>query len=70
MGLIKFVLMLAMLAIIVVFGYWLYATFASAPDDKYWVQINTHMPEPLRRFSCEQTRKRAGSAPLVSCDGT
>lgn len=67
---IRFVLSLAIIAIIVLFSYWLYGTYALPPDDKYWAQINTYVPEPLRRFSCEQMRKRAGSAPIISCEGT
>ena len=69
MGFIRAVLSLAILVVILVFGYWLYASYVSAPDAPYWAEINSKMPEPLRRFSCEQIRKRAGATPIASCEG-
>ena len=69
MGFIRAVLSLAILVVILVFGYWLYASYVSAPDAPYWAEINSKMPDPLRRFSCEQTRKRAGATPIASCEG-
>jgi hypothetical protein len=60
---------LAILVLIIVFGYWLYASFVSAPDAPYWAQINTYMPDPLRRFSCEQVKKRGVTSPIPSCEG-
>jgi hypothetical protein len=69
MGLIKAVISLAILFLIIVFGYWLYASYVSAPDAPYWAQINTYMPDPLRRFSCAQVKKRV-TAPITGagCD--
>ena len=60
---------LIILAIIVVFGYWLYATYVTAPDAPYWAQINRNMPDPLRRFSCDQIKKRGVSGPVATCEG-
>jgi hypothetical protein len=69
MGFIRALINLIILIIIVVFGYWLYATYVSAPDAPYWAQINGYMPDALRRYSCEQVRKRAGTGPITSCEG-
>jgi hypothetical protein len=69
MGFIRAVISLVILFIIIVFGYWLYATYVSAPDAPYWAKINTYMPDPLRRFSCDQVKKRGAAAPITSCEG-
>ena len=68
MGLIKAIVNLIILVLLGVFGYWLYASFVSAPNAPYWAEINRNMPDPLRRFSCEEVRKRDPSAPLKSCE--
>jgi hypothetical protein len=68
MGFIKTVLSLALLAVIVVFGYWFYAAYALAPDTPYWAQINGKMPDPLKRYACEEMKKRV-SRPVASCEG-
>jgi hypothetical protein len=75
MGFIRTLLGLVILAVILVFGYWLYASYSTAPAAPYWAEINSYMPDPLRRWSCQQTRGRlaaagqpAGSAPL-GCEG-
>lgn len=68
MGLIKAFLNLIILVLLGVFGYWLYASFVSAPNAPYWAEINSYMPDPLRRFSCEEVRKREPAAPLKSCE--
>ncbi len=68
MGLIRAIVYLAVIAIIVVFGYWLYGTYVSADTPPYWAQINTRMPDPLRRFSCEQIKKRNTSTTVESCE--
>ncbi len=69
MGLIKAIINLVIVILIVIFGYWLYASFVSAPNAPYWAEINRNMPEPLRRFSCEQVRKREAAAPIQTCEG-
>jgi hypothetical protein len=70
MGFIKTLVGLVVLAVIVVFGYWLYASYASAPNAPYWAEINSNLPDPLRKFSCDQTRKRIGAdSPVPSCEG-
>ncbi len=77
MGFIKTLLGLVILAAILVFGYWLYATKMTAPNAPYWAEINSYMPDPLRQWSCQETKARvtpadatqpAPSAP-VSCEG-
>jgi hypothetical protein len=69
MGLIRTFINLVILVLIGIFSYWLYASFVSAPGAPYWAEINRYMPDPLRRFSCEQVRKREPAAPLPSCEG-
>jgi hypothetical protein len=69
MGLIKALINLIILILIVIFGYWLYATWVSAPDAPYWAEINRRMPDTLRRYSCDQVRKRAATGPIESCEG-
>jgi hypothetical protein len=66
MGFIRGLISLVILAIIVVFGYWLYATLTSAPDAPYWAQINGYMPDQLRRYSCDQVKKRV-TGPVETC---
>ena len=68
MGFIKTVLSLVLVAVVVVFGYWLYAAYALAPDTPYWAQINGKMPDPLKRYACEEMKKRV-SGPVASCEG-
>jgi hypothetical protein len=69
MGLIRTFINIIILVLIGIFSYWLYASFVSAPGAPYWAEINSSMPDPLRRFSCEQVRKREPAAPLPSCEG-
>lgn len=68
MGFIRAVLSLIILAAIVVFGYWLYVSYASTPDSPYWAEINSRMPDPLRRYACQEMRKRESGA-IDSCEG-
>ena len=63
MGFIRTIFGLLILLLIIVFGYWLYASYVTAPEAPYWAQINGYMPEPLRHWSCAQTKGRAGNAP-------
>jgi hypothetical protein len=70
MGFIKTLVGLAVLVAVAVFGYWLYASYVSAPNAPYWAEINSNMPDPLRKFSCDQTKKRMGADTNVpSCEG-
>ena len=68
MGFFKAVISLIVLIIVVVFGYWLYASLVTAPNAPYWAEINSNMPDALRRYSCEQVRKREAAAPIESCE--
>jgi hypothetical protein len=68
MGFIKTVLSLVLLVAVAVFGYWLYAAYSLTPDTPYWAQINTNMPDPLKRYACEEMRKRV-TGPVASCEG-
>ncbi len=70
MDLIKAIVNLVILVLIVISGYWLYATFVSAPDAPYWAEINRNMPDALRRFSCDEIRKREPAAKPPSCEGS
>lgn len=59
MGVLKTLLGIVILLAILVFGYWLYATYMSASsDDRIWAQINENMPQQLRTWSCEQMNAR------------
>ncbi|MBI4723616.1 MAG: hypothetical protein HY765_00895 [Rhodomicrobium sp.] len=69
MGFIKAIISLVILLVVLVFGYWLYASYVSAPNAPYWAEINGNLPDPLRRFSCDQVRKREATAPVTSCEG-
>ncbi|MGO9174494.1 MAG: hypothetical protein ACLP7P_21370 [Rhodomicrobium sp.] len=60
---------LVILLIILIFSYWLFASFVTAPSAPLWAEINSAMPDALRRFSCEQVRKREATAPVKSCEG-
>jgi hypothetical protein len=59
MGAVKTLLGMVILLAILVFGYWLYATYTSASaDDRIWAQINERMPDQLRKWSCQQMNAR------------
>ncbi|MGO9544366.1 MAG: hypothetical protein ACLPPF_06180 [Rhodomicrobium sp.] len=66
---VRAIINLVILIVILVFGYWLFASFVTAPNAPYWAEINSKMPDALRRFSCEQVRKREATAPIQSCEG-
>jgi hypothetical protein len=69
MRFIKTIIGLLFLLVIVAFGYWLYASYVSAPNAPYWAEINSKLPDPLRRFSCDQVKKRVGSGTAIpSCE--
>jgi hypothetical protein len=69
MGALKTLMGMVILLAIVVFGYWLYATYTSATtNDRIWAQINENMPDQLRRWSCEQMNARLKEEePPASC---
>jgi hypothetical protein len=72
MGFIRTILGLLILAAIVVFGYWGYATaYTKDPNgDKIWVQINTYMPDPLKAWSCDKIKSNnPGLTGVDSCQG-
>jgi hypothetical protein len=59
MGALKTLMGMVILVAILVFGYWLYATYSSASaDDRIWAQINENMPDQLRKWSCQQMNAR------------
>ncbi len=71
MGFIKTLLGIVILVAIIVFGYWLYATYTIASaDDEIWVQVNSNMPDPLRKWACAEvnTRITASDAPMGCTD--
>ena len=69
MGLIRAIIVLFVLAVIVVFGYWLYASYVAGPNAPYYAEINSKMPDPLRRWSCAQIKTRTTGAAPASCEG-
>jgi hypothetical protein len=70
MGFIKTLVGLILVLAIAISGYWLYASYVSAPNAPYWAQLNSVLPDPIRKFSCDQTRKRIGAdTPVPSCEG-
>jgi hypothetical protein len=71
MGVIKTLLGVVILVAIVVFGYWLYATYTIASaDDEMWVEVNSRMPDPLRKWACTEVNGRiaASEAPNGCAD--
>jgi hypothetical protein len=59
MGFIRSLLGIVVLLAIIVVGYWLYATYTIASaNDETWVQVNSRMPEPLRKWSCNEVKNR------------
>ena len=72
MGFIKTLLGIVILMAIIVFGYWLYATYTIASaDDEIWVEVNSRMPDPLRKWACGEVSGRIGSsaqAPIGCAD--
>ena len=71
MGVIKTLLGIVILLAIIVFGYWLYATYTIASaDDEIWVEVNSRLPDPLRKWSCAEVKTRIGTpdAPVGCTD--
>jgi hypothetical protein len=63
MGLIKTLLGVVILVAIIVFGYWLYATYTIASaDDEIWVKVNSNLPDPLRQWACSEVNGRLSAA--------
>lgn len=61
MGVIKTLLGIVILVAIIVFGYWLYATYTIASaNDQIWVEVNSRMPDPLRKWACGEVNGRIG----------
>jgi hypothetical protein len=59
MGFIRSLLGIVVLLAIIVFGYWLYATYTIASaNDEMWVEVNSRMPDPLRKWSCNEVKNR------------
>ena len=59
MGFIRTLLGIVVLLAIIVFGYWLYATYTIATaNDNMWVEVNSHMPDPLRKWACTEVKTR------------
>jgi hypothetical protein len=62
MGFIRSLLGIVVLLAIIVFGYWLYATYTIASaNDEMWVEVNSRMPDPLRKWSCNEVKNRLGT---------
>ncbi len=55
--------------ITLVFSYWLFASYVTAPRAPLWAEVNSNMPGALRRFACEKARSREATAPIQSCEG-
>lgn len=61
MGVIRTLLGLVLILAVIIFGYWLYATYSiTNANDEMWVQVNSQMPDPLRRWSCSEVKSRIG----------
>ncbi|MGF1619160.1 MAG: hypothetical protein ACFCUR_00945 [Rhodomicrobiaceae bacterium] len=59
MGVIKTLLGIVILLAIIVFGYWLYATYTiGSADDEIWIKVNSNLPAPLREWSCAEVNSR------------
>lgn len=63
MGVIKTLLGIVILVAVIVFGYWLYATYTIASaDDEMWIKVNSNLPAPLREWSCAEVNSRVQNA--------
>ena len=59
MGLIRTLLGIVVLLAIIVVGYWVYATYTIASaNDEIWVEVNSRMPDPLRKWACNEVKTR------------
>jgi hypothetical protein len=71
MGVIKTLLGIVILVAIIVFGYWLYATYTiGSADDGIWIKVNSNLPAPLREWSCAEVNSRVQDAEApAGCGG-
>jgi hypothetical protein len=61
MGFIRTLLGLVVLLAIIVVGYWLYATYTiGSANDEMWVEVNSRMPDPMRKWACAEVKNRIG----------
>jgi hypothetical protein len=58
MGFIRTILYLLIVFVLVVGGYWFYATKTGSADE-IWANINAYMFEPLKSWSCGEIAKGA-----------
>jgi hypothetical protein len=66
MGFIRSLLGIVVLLAIIVFGYWLYATYTIASaNDEMWVEVNSRMPDPLRKWKSRTVSARRRSRPAA-----
>lgn len=68
MGFIRTLFALIILAVIIVGGYWLYASYVSAPNAPYWAEINRNLPRWASDFSCQKVRERQPTGDVPSCN--
>lgn len=73
MGAIRTLLGIIVLLAIIIGGYWVFATYTiTSPNDQMWIEVNSRLPEPARRWSCTEVKNRVGGtaaqAPL-GCEG-
>jgi hypothetical protein len=60
---IRTLLGIVVLLAIIVFGYWLYATYTiGSADDQMWTEVNSRMPDPLRKWACAEVKTRIGGS--------
>ncbi len=60
---IRTLLGIVVLLAVIVFGYWLYATYTiGSADDQMWTEVNSRMPDPLRKWACAEVKTRIGSS--------
>ena len=60
---IKTLLGIVVLVAIGFFGYWIYATYTiGSADDQTWTQMNSYMPDPLRKWACAEVKTRIGGS--------
>lgn len=62
---IRTVLGIAILAAIVVTGFWLSAIYTGyvSPNDANWVKLNSNLPTFARDWACSEVKNRSGQAP-------
>lgn len=59
MSSVKTVIGIVILLAIIVFGYWFLKTYTMASaDDGFWIKINSNMPDPIRKWACQEVHRR------------